>query len=510
MREKNRFRPDLQTLETRWTPATARLLGDLLLVVNPVGDLTLDFQPGNEVTITDNTLNVTLPAGSQIIVQGTNGSNNVLLKTTNPYTGDLLVDTRGGQDGVSIDGDENMAGDITILTGSGSDSVSLMATGGGDFLGNVSVIDSRGDDSIDIGVAALANDFSGDVSVVGFNTVDLGEGTETDTFLGNVGINSFQEGAGLDLDVEDLTIFVGNVDIRSGIGSDQITLKNGDGLGGEPAFANNLTINTGSLGGGADLVEFVSEFPQTVGANLNVSFGSGDDTIAVNTNLIVGNNFDLNIGEGTNDFQLGTTAIGPGPFLVGGDFNITSGAGDDLVVDMKVDVGNNLNVDLGSGNNTFTPSTTPGEFAVGGTFSYANGNGDDTIVVEGNLGDVDVNLGNGANSLTLGAASGLDLIGGNVDITLGNGGNTVNILADVAGKLDFLGGNGSDALILGVAGIGQFYNVDLDFGNGNDALTYEMGISISGKVDGGAGVNLGTDNGATIVAPYTISNFIFV
>ena len=54
----------------------------------------------------------------------------------------------------------------------------------------------------------------------------------------------------------------------------------------------------------------------------------------------------------------------------------------------------------------------------------------------------------------------------------------------------------------------QLYHVNANFGNGNDSVTLgDASVSVTGSVIGGNGMNVFTQNGGTIVPPWTLKNF---
>jgi S-layer protein len=125
----------------------------------------------------------------------------------------------------------------------------------------------------------------------------------------------------------------------------------------------------------------------TVATFVTYTGGTGDDVI-VSTNDL-DNVYILGAGDNT---------INSGAADGDGNNTVTAGAGDDTV---QFTIGNNI-VDLGNGNNVFE--------ATSGDNTYTGGTGTDDVVVTTGSNIINVGGGTTANSVTVGAAAGLNVI----------------------------------------------------------------------------------------------------
>jgi hypothetical protein len=382
------------------------------------------------------------PVGN-LLIRGGNGPDGVTVNLNGKaYTGNLTVLTGNGNDSVNVLGAAGSAvlGATNINTGAGNDTVNLSATAGNGvrFGGTVNLTDTLGVNRANFGNTGAASTFSGDVTILGYTNVNLGAAgsTQADHFGGSVTIN---------------TSFV--------------------------PFNSSINFNSSA----------------TISGNLSISSGAGSDTVnfgspAAATTFTVNGSTQLNLGDGSDTVTLG---ILPATALAfNGSFSLTEGSGADQVsFGGAVSVGGDLRFTFGDGNVSFVNTAAP--LSVGGNYDLTGGNGQETITVGGLIaGDLNFNLGNGTDNVTVFALGGTSAAPG--------------------GVLDWHSGNGSDTVtFLDAAGL--TWNVNVAFGSNDDTFNAfgVPGSTLVGKVDGGGRVTANTFNnvGFRIGSPFQPSNF---
>jgi hypothetical protein len=170
-------------------------------------------------------------------------------------------------------------------------------------------------------------------------------------------------------------------------------------------------------------------------------------TVAVNNNVVINKNLTVNAGPGNNTVTFGTATVT-------GDTQLNLGTGNDA-----------LTVNAGA-------SPTFGAGSSGGLTLTTTGSGSDSVTLTGGtlvMGNLSLNLGDGANNLTgLNPATPFT-VSGNMSVTAGNGNNVAYTLnASVGGSLTFNYGNGNDSVTVANA---PGTTLSWTSGNGNDALT---------------------------------------
>ena len=264
--------------------------------------------------------------------------------------------------------------------------------------------------------------------------VDLGAGT--DDFLILTGTNS--------VSVANVENVHGN-DFNAGVSiDDNLTLLNN---------VSGVTVNLGNGTNTLNLAAGANTFVAIYSAG-NINGSSGNDTLSITDNLYNGGNaVAFNLGDGSDTLNIGTQFAN---FSVSGVEQITGSSGDNFFV-----IANNLNgtaVDLGSGNDylvltgTNSVSVTNVENINGNDFNVGDSS-DDTITLLNNVAGVNVNLGNGTNTLNLAAG--------------------INSLTGVFNVQSINGSASSDTLTLGQVG-GQTGVTRVDLGAGNDTLNLSL------------------------------------
>ncbi|HUA52367.1 MAG TPA: hypothetical protein VMB81_09390, partial [Candidatus Sulfotelmatobacter sp.] len=433
-----------------------------------------------------------------------NGANNatvINVETINLGAGGAanVLTLANSQIGVRIDGSGALT-DKVVLNGVGN-SV--------DVQGIQTLIGSAGNDT----VALLAT-----LTTPG-NLIDLGSGSDTLTLANGVAnsvnvanIESIDGGSANDTVVLTTALVGGTVDL--GAGSDTLSLANG---------ANSIQVaNVESLLGGSSNDTIVLTSP-IVGATIDLGAGSDTLTLANGTNSITVANVESILGGSGNDTIVLTTSFAADKASLGGGNDlfvadvgkltatstIDGGAGSDTLQLTDTGAANVLNMTGFALSNIETLQligTHPYELTVDGSqnsFQTINGSaasGNDTLVlVNYAITGGSIDLGGGADTLTL-SSSGANslnvanvesilggsqndtvvlstaLVGGTIDLgsgadtlSLANGANSIN----VANVESLLGGTGNDTIVLTSPIVGS----TIDLGSGSDTLTLANGIN---------------------------------
>jgi hypothetical protein len=385
-------RLQVENLEDRVTPAVSvRLYPGLMLIQgdNTVNNLKVTQTAPSTFAITNNAKAVGTFKFSNLSITMGNANDNVELKLTTALTGRLVVNLGNGGDTFT-----------TINSTLGSRI-------GGDVLINAGRSAFRGATKYDQEIDFQNVNIGGNLTAIG----SVGAGTELFNMqAGRVGrnvtaVNIFQTSLGLFSDAAQAFSVGGSVSVAN-------VQKNTDSRSNSPPMVggNGLNMYAGSA----------------VNGNVTYSGGNGIDRVQLPQDfgnvaaVTVGGNVTVNVGGGANNtLALGTGANGIGAALIGGNVTYFGGAGiDRLFSDSGTEIGGNLYVSLGEGDNqVFGDSIGLG--GVPGTPVNAEGSG----TVNGN---VTIVLGNGNNFIgSFGLLDGLLFtVGGNLTFLVGNGDNT--------------------------------------------------------------------------------------
>jgi hypothetical protein len=470
MKSKKRPLPSLELLEGRWVPATVSFINGTLFISNPTVPATtgvvLTQTAANRFSVADNGHALGTYAGvGNINYTGSNASDKFTVNLgAFTYTGSLFANSGNGNDTISVTGAGGaIRGNLTLLPGLGNDFVSLNnAAGSGAFTvgGTTQVIDSGGNDTINLGNASAVSDFLGNVSLSGMNNVTLGFG-QPDTFGG---------------------------DLSATVAGEAV-----------PLFFQTKTVTGPAV---------------TINGSLQLTGGAGNDTV-VDSDLAVNRDVTIDLAGAPNDplnSNLVSTAADPAtgtpatPLRVNGNFSYTGGSGVDELILSGYQVGGSMTLNLGDGNDVVDLGTIGGLLqapTIGGDLSITGGNG-----------NIDL------NGAFFGDTEVAALVSGNFTVNLGNGNDAMTVANAPGGLFSWTSGNGNDNVTLGAAGTnGQAFNVHMQFGTGNDTLALAGGTvatpnSITGFVDMGGppGGNAFDPTGSlvagtwVIVGPFTLQN----
>lgn len=354
--------------------------------------------------------------------------------------------------------------DLTLNLGAGDDHVDLLA---GSSIGGPLVIDfGPGNDSFNNQFGTFTFDAML-LGLQGFNhNFVLATGTLTATQvedLGDVGIDdsgpagsiSFKAG----LTTADLTP-VNNLTVNMLDGSSSDL-----DIGIDNSLSGNLQAN---LGDGARLLTLTG-VDNSYGGQVTITGGTGDQTVdlAVNNDLSVGGNLTINL-DGGNDVADEN----------GNNINVTGDAsliGVNTFVNNNVMMfGGNLLFDVsGDSNNSIFSDNSP--ITIAGNFTYVGNSGDDTIIFDTTSevgGNMLINAGGGNNTAVL-----VNVLGGNSVIY--NGGSGVDMVtygtSGASATLDISLGAGDDNFTLN-AGTGINSPLTVNFGTGADTFTNNYGL----------------------------------
>jgi hypothetical protein len=262
----------------------------------------------------------------------------------------------------------------------------------------------------------------------------------------------------------------GNITVYGNNAKDAVTVTV-DG-GAPTGLLGNLSVYAGN--GSTDSITIDSTTAVgTIYGNVGVSLGDGLETVKVGSTLgleVNGNTYIRSASTGTSTATLGggtSTSKFLGNVSVSGFPETTLGGAKADIFAGSVTV-NNSSVTNGSSASTVTLATTSkiyGSLTVLGALG-----GPTTVTVDGSvLGNLTVELGNGTNSVNLGAAANPIQIG-NVDYIAGNGVNVFNV-----------GGAANNVVVTG--------NVDFNWGNGSNSFGTSAGLTVEGSfyIDNGNG-----------------------
>jgi hypothetical protein len=508
-RRRPSFRPRLQTLEDRATPATAAYaaLSQTLTIVAADGDqvsvAALAGSPTGYIQVSETqagetvfdsaaksqavrnlvvkfagvdsggfVLNSGVQLGGNLSISGAKATQIVdLLGTVGGYvryTANIL----SAFDDIDVESSAVIGRNLSINLGAGSNTVRLK---GGLIRGNLKIVGGVNDDSVDVTE-------SGDVTVNGSAAIRLGDGTNRVKAIGlaktlRVGANfSYVGGSGND--TFDMDGFGGALEAganaRFVFGSPLVFDSN---LGDFEALrAGRNIVFAGGVGNDTVIVTGAME----AGRNVSLRLGNGDNSFDSNqegmgTNNIVGGftylggldgdivSLDaINIGKAnvslgesggaTQAFSTGTK--NPAGVTVYGDMKVTGGADTDAVILRRTYIGNKLSVMTLSGNDIVTIDDTD----VAAATTIDMGLGDDVLQAE--------MLGNDSG----GALTDATTFGGRVIIKAGDGNDAVRLSDDsdattlikFGARATFQGGLGNDTLQNGAE------NVFMVTGNLND------------------------------------------
>ncbi len=393
---------------------------------------------GNTFTVTNTA------AGTTTTLNSGTGSDTVKVTTT---SSPLVVNTQTGSDTVNVQGIGALA---TINAGGGNDTINVSSNAPTNT-GTLS------------GIAAILR-VNGGTGSTKTNVSDKADKTPSTSTLTATTLSSTAFGAGGSLSYSSLA----TLNILMGSGGNTFTVAN-------TAVGTTTTINSGT---GSDTINVqATGGPTTVntggGKNLNVvNVGSkAPATGGVLNNIqgaltVVGNHFDTMNADAT-----GNTAAKTGTLTSTALTGLSMGPNGITYSGLA-----NLNINLGSGGNTFTIAST----AVGTDTFLGSGTGADTVNVQATSGPATVNTGGGSNHNTVNVGSKAPATGGVLNniqgalTVVGNGFDTLNADAtgNTAAKTGTLTATTLTGLSMGPSGItySGLANLNINLGSGGNTF----------------------------------------
>lgn len=327
---------------------------------------------------------------------------------------------------------------LKVDLGAGSDSFDST---GLKVAGATSILGGEGTDGV-----VLSNHTN-----LGAITVDGGAGNDTVTFGGDytlvrskltytdtIGDNNFQ--------VSSKSATFSSFQYTGGTGEDMLSFTS-------PILRTGAITVDFSTGVGNFLIEGKSA---TIGGALNVKLGAATSgTCEVKSDIFtITGAMNVGLGIGGNFLQIAPLLYG----RIGGALKVTTEAGEDAGTDLimvsgaEVSIGGGVNVQLGEGSNSFTLGGTV--FRSGGDFVYTGGGGGDFV-------------GLAPDNLT---------VSKKLVLNMGGGGNTADLAGSnnvLTGGMQYTGGDGEETLNLG--GNWRAGAMNLQLGAGNAEVTLLAG-----------------------------------
>jgi hypothetical protein len=380
-------RPSLESLESRWVPATIRLVAGNLFVSNQSAvALTVETTGvAGQIKITDGAKVVTVNGvGSLISITGTNKLD--------------VISFRADAGG--------FAGNVLINAQNGSDTIALRAASAAGIGGNVTVLGGNGDDVVGIGATTLIRG--------GLMVSD------------NVGSNQFLPAAALTVR--------GNLSL---LGCNKLVSPNPIDVGGSMTLRSSRTIVPGTYN--------YSLGQLTVAKDVTFITGPERDLIFIDNLTSIGGNCTFDVGDGANGLSLGGSAA----VDIGGNLTYRGIRGGAVALNL-VTIGGNTTIDTAegaafsdttssvySGNLSFIHGNRSSFTGIAGTvagdLNWTVGNSavplDHELFLTGPVGGkIRVRAGNGTNIVRLlPTAARTD----NVDMLFGTGTNTLILNSDL-------------------------------------------------------------------------------
>ena len=457
--------------------------------VNAIGaHLTVNGDPGNDTLNVDDTGDSTVTNG----VLTSNTLNGLGLSNAGlTYQTLALLNVSLGSGGDTFRIDTTHTFTTVINAGPGSDRVDVRTIAGATTVNGEAGIDTINVGSLAPGVGGLVDDIDAILTLNGgddfdqINVDDTGDGTNNTGRLTSTRITDLGMGGHIDYFTTEV------LDIDLGTGGDTFTI----------ASTHPGTTRLDTRAGG-DTVNV-----ETIAGATFVDTGSGGDTINVgdtsNTTDQIGAVLTIDGESGTDELNVDDTGDGSG-----NTGTLTLDRITDLDMGGRIDYFGfeDLNIDLGSGSDTFTiVSTHPG------TTQFDGGPGIDTVNVQTISGVTTVSGAGGNDTINVGTSA--PVTGGTVNeidahlIVNGDGGSdTLNVddTGDGAvndGVLTSTTLNGLDLSGAGVTyGSLEFFNVNL--GSGNDTfqiVTTHLTTTVVSAGPGGDRIDIQTIAGPTTV-----------
>jgi hypothetical protein len=414
-------RLSLERLEARDCPSlTVTLFGGSLLVRGaPAGVFSLTEPSPGRLTVSDNGHSLgTYAVTGDLFLSLTSHPHTVTVDFGgNTFPGNVLVSLGNGGQAIHPVSVQNgtVGGNVTFLGGSGEEAEDIGGTlsspgplavrGAVQAVGKASGSGLIGNSFFVVGTGSSVG---GDVSITRIANVGVGlPFLPLTTVGGNLTIND--AGSGTPLLVNLFGDVGKSVSVTGTNPADSFILgPTGPGVGGN--VLGNMFLDLGDAGGAG------LQAGSTVGGSATLSTHGVAPTVGPPGGFTVAGTVNgsltVNLGDAPNSLAYGATAS------VGGNLSVTGGGGNDTVA-IAGTVGGGLSFQFGNGSDSVTVSSAPG-----GPLRWASGNGNTVLTLAptaaGSSWNVSVRFGSGDDSFTLAGAGGF--ISGLVD---GGGGSNV-------------------------------------------------------------------------------------
>ncbi len=386
-----RAKPVLESLESRFVPATVKLIGGNLFISDVVGPLTVTATANNTFKVDDAGKIVSgLKAGSGVFITGANKGQTITFDLQgNNFSGNLFINARNGNDIVEITGTgtATIGGNVTVLTGLGNDTINMPLSGGQIRIGgSFTAVDNAGFDTLNILNSANINVIGGNATAVGYNQITVGN--VADLIGGNLTLSSPSDGNNTTVLLADGLTVGRNVTVLTGNKLNSFNLA-------QVTIGGNLNVDLGSgTSSGADLGASLGG--GTVAGNAFISSSGGAGVLTDGEGINIFGNLFINYGNGNYNFALNNS----GKLFVAGNLFMNVGNGNSIGT-LLATVSGNISITFGNGDNDFTIINAPG-----GMLNYRTGNGNNTLTLgDGNVANgnflVNIRFGSGNDTLVM-------------------------------------------------------------------------------------------------------------
>jgi len=493
----------LEEIEPRIAPAggvVTAVVGGTLVITgdDSANDIVIDHVgPGlHDIRISSGADATTIDGQASVTVQNVTKDVKILLAGGDDKVSvagidvarNLVVDDRAGNNQFSMDPASVIRGSLTVKNGDGNELVAIAGT----VTGNVTITEGRGDTIVGVagavggGVSVREGDgahmFAASNLTVGGNlAISHGNGSTSVQIQGTQihGGVKVTAKTGADEFILDSSTVGRSVALSNGVGGSAATIegstvkgslaaKNSDGDDVYDILNSSLlsvTLRNGA-GGSHLLMDRV-----TIAKSVGVVNGDGYDDVAVNNSTIKGS-MSVNHGSGDSATILVSASIGMGDSGKGGagSLMVKGGDGQDGVLGLRMNVGRNMSLSLGNGDNAAQLEYVQ----VVGNASVKGGGGTDQVYTDRVYMNraFSINTGSGNDGVRLDDANvqGVDTAAG---VVFADGEPTLaGSVFNGAVRINL--GAGDDALAVGTsAGTGNPLvfrgSVTVNGGSGNDA-----------------------------------------
>ena len=292
-------------------------------------------------------------------IRGTTGDDTVTIEdnggTTSEFNGTLSVDSGAGINTLTLKSTTVRRGNVSVIGTTGQDTVNI--TGTTLTNGTLSINSGAGVGTVDLTTVTLSR---GNVSVIGTTGDDTVNITGTTLTNGTLSINT---GAGVGtVDLATVTLERGNVSVIGTTGQDTVNIT------GATLTNGTLSINSGAGVGTVDLTTVT-----LYRGNLTVIGTTDQDTVNITGTTLTNGTLSINSGAGVGTVELTTVT------LERGNLSVIGTTGNDTVNLTNTTTSNGtLTLDAGAGTNTMN---LLGVFASGNA-TLKGTTGQDTVTIE--------------------------------------------------------------------------------------------------------------------------------